>query len=49
MERKSCYNCKYYNSFIATCKNNTSEKWECWTTIDDVCDDWEEDEENGDD
>ena len=47
--RNSCYNCKWFGMGLASCMNNLSKRWGDWVTIDDVCDDWEEDEENGDD
>ena len=46
MERKSCYNCKWYGMWLGDCMNNLSPFWAGWVTMDDVCEEWEEDEED---
>lgn len=46
MERNSCYNCKYFNLWLGDCANNQSPYWSNPVTIDDVCEEWEEDEED---
>lgn len=46
MERNSCYNCKYFASGYAECRNKNSQYYCGWVTIDDVCEEWEEDEED---
>ena len=47
MERKSCYNCKWFGMGYG-CRNCCSPYWYEWVTIDDVCEEWEEDEEDED-
>lgn len=42
--RNCCYNCKWYVMGYG-CKNCRSPYWCGWATIDDVCDEWEKEDE----